>query len=208
MLESGGKTDQMCTWCTCVYSSMLSGLWCAWQTAVLPLRDPRHRWMFPCCTHFSCCTDIQTGRTGSRRWVWVFAHVEYTLVYVFCTQQAAVFIIFDLFVFLSCSWGVWPWREPTFYWRAEPYVSLHCLQLCLPLEFSHTPLYDSQYVVKYQFPFQKMLQSDWQLRFNDAWKKKTCDWFDSHEATTDHFWLWNYTCSFWMAQYNSSHTVL
>lgn len=70
---------------TCVYSSILSGWWCAWQTSILPLRDPRHRRMLPCCTHFSCCTDIQTGRTGNRRWGWQCARVQYMMC-VFYTQ--------------------------------------------------------------------------------------------------------------------------
>lgn len=146
--------------CMCVYSSMLSGRWCSWQAPVFPLRDPRHRRMFPCCTHFSCCTDIQTGRKGCRRWGWVFVHVEYMLVYVFYTQ-AAVLNILDLYIFLFCSRGVRPWRKPTFYWRTEPYVSLHRHQLHLQLELGYTPLYDMQCVVGYLFPFQKLLQSDY-----------------------------------------------
>ena len=84
----------------------------------------------------------------------------HALVSVVYTLQACLFIILDCFCL--GSGGVWPWRKPTFYWRAEPYVSLHCHQLYLQLN-----IYDGQYVVEYLFPF-LLLQSDWQLRFNDA----------------------------------------
>jgi len=120
----GWRSKQVkCAWMyTCVYPPGLSGRWRAWQASVLPLRDPRHRWMFPCCAHFSCCADIQTGREGGRRWGRDFVHVEYMSVCVFRTQQAGAFIIFDLFLFLFCSGGVWPWRKLTFYWRTQPHV--------------------------------------------------------------------------------------
>lgn len=76
------------------------------------------------------------NRPQGQQEVGLSVHIEYMLVYVFYTEQAAVFIIFDLFLLCSRSRGVWTWRKPTFYWGAEPYVSLHHHHLCLPLEIT------------------------------------------------------------------------
>lgn len=177
---------------TTVYYSVFPGQQCTWQTSVFPIRHPRHRWMFPCCTHFSCRTDIQTGRKGSGRWVWMFFHVEYMLVYVFFTQQAAEFWTFSSYLtFLSCSGGVWPWRKSSYYWRTDPYVSWVALPSSFWLEIGA--------VISIFFLENA---ADVQHRFNSCYLKIL--WIYLHETTVGV----QCTCSLWMVKCSRVHVVL
>lgn len=133
--EEGGEAHWMCMWCACtclLYSLMLSGQWWWWaqQTAVFPLRDPRHRWVFPSRTRFSSLADIQTSRKGSGRWGCALVHM---LVYVSHSAGSCFHHVWP-FPLLLCSGGVRPRRKPAFNWRTESYVSLHRHHLHLPLE--------------------------------------------------------------------------
>lgn len=88
-----------------VCSLILPGCRRGCQPPILPLRPPRHRPLFTCCTYLSPCGHIQAGGAGDRRCGCQFANIDFP-------SHPAGFVFFQINVNV-CFFvkQIWTWRK-------------------------------------------------------------------------------------------------